>query len=98
MLQSLIIYSEDDDKEVINFNCLNNENDLQSFDRKILGFYNRITDHTSDYVSSRILLEMNYIGAQIQQLWHKYLEFIRFFPSQFNFILETEYFVKYKEE
>ncbi len=59
---------------------------------------NRINDFTSEYVSSRILLEINFIAGQIYQLWHKYIELIRYFPTQANYLLEIDFLAKYKEE
>jgi hypothetical protein len=57
----------------------------------------RVTNTTSDYISQRLLLEINFIGGQIYQLWHKYIELLRYFPLQANFILQNDYVVKYKD-
>ena len=88
------IYFEDKDKDFL-------QAEIEEFDINIFKskkFSDRIIDISSDYVASRILMEINFIGCQIYQLWHKYIEMIRYFPMQTNFILSTIYYNSYREE
>ncbi len=48
-------------------------------------------------MSCRILLEINFVSAQLCQLWHKYIELIRYFPLEANYILNNEFYSKYKD-
>ena len=67
------------------------------FPEILLQFSSRIIKHSNEYVSCRILLEINFISAQIYQLWHKYIEMIRYFPLEVNHILSNEFHINYKE-
>jgi hypothetical protein len=58
---------------------------------------NRIEDFTSDYISSRIITEINFISGQLAQLWYKYIEIIRYFPTESNFMFICDYNAKHKE-
>lgn len=82
----------DRDKEVIIFN----ENNYNI--NVISKISSRISDCTSEYISARLLIEINYIAGQIYQLWHKYIELIRYFPQQTNFILQNDYNLNQKEK
>jgi len=74
---------------------------METFDENIFlskKFSDRIIDFSCDYVASRILIEINFIGCQIYQLWHKYIEMMRYFPMQTNFIFSVIYYNSYREE
>ena len=90
----MTIYSEEKDRDYI-------DQEIENFDEDIFichKFSDRIIDYSCDYVASRILMEINFIGCQIYQLWHKYIEMIRYFPMQTNFILSVIYYNSYREE
>jgi hypothetical protein len=89
LIQPFTLYNDKKDKESFRVNEFNYVN--------IPKFTGRILDHTSEYVSSRLLLEINIVSSQINQLWHKYVEIMRYFPYQSNFILHNEYINKYKD-
>jgi hypothetical protein len=61
-------------------------------------FSSRLKNLESEYVGNRLMLEINFVSAQLTQLWHKYIEILRFFPSQSNYILQNEYMLKYKDD
>lgn len=94
----MYIYFEEKDLQIVD--SLNEEDLVNNMDfpEIFLQFSSRITKHSNEYLSCRILIEINYISAQISQLWHKYIEMIRYFPMEVNHILSYEFHIEYKEK
>ena len=94
----MYIYFEDNDIHTVD--SLNEEDlvNTMNFPTIFLEFCTRISKHSTEYISCRILLEINFISSQIYQLWHKYIEMIRYFPMEVNHILYNEFYIKYKDD
>ena len=45
-------------------------------------FSKRLASLNVDYVLNRVLMEISLVSAQLNQLWHKYLELLRYFPNK----------------
>jgi hypothetical protein len=67
------------------------------FPPEFLNLSQRISEFSIEYVSCRILDEINFVSSQVYQLWHKYIELIKYFPLEVDYILNNEFFTKYKE-
>lgn len=67
------------------------------FPQEFLNLSQRISEFSIEYISCRILVEINFISSQTYQIWHKYIELIRYFPLEVDYILKNLFHTKYKE-
>ena len=91
-----VYYSDSSDKEFPSVN----EDDFNYNENKTLlrRFSKRLSSLDVDYVLSRVLLEISLYSSQVLHLWQKYLEMLRFFPSEYTFIMEKCLFNDFTEE
>lgn len=95
-LNQFIYYTDVSDSEFpkvneMNFNYTENKALLRRFSK-------RLHSLNVEYVLLRVLLEISLVSSQLMQLWHKYLEFLRYFPNEYSFIMEQSMLKGFTEE
>lgn len=93
----LLLYNDDTESVIIDSTstAYNSNNNLIK-DIKLLS--KRLSQFNPDYVLSRIMAEIGFISAQVQQIWQKYIEMLRYIPGEYSYIMNKSFYKSYITE